>query len=706
MRPDAPALSVDVVVPTYRRPLLLDRCLRALTAQERPADRVLVVARDEDFDAHAVIDAHLGPLPGLERITVAEPGVLAAMAAGVARSTGDVLAFTDDDAAPRPDWIAMLIEHLGDPTVGAVGGRDVIPGQETPLTADVGRLRRSGRLSGMHHLGTGPPRDVDVLKGVNMAFRAEAFALPAPGVLRGSGAQVDFEIITCAWAKRQGWRVVYDPAIQVDHEAAGRSGTDQRVKPAPSAVADAAFNSLIAASAVGGPALARHAAYGLTVGTRDRPGFVRALVALTRGEEEVWSRLRPALSGRLAALTAACRVSSDPVRTAAELRDGPKQRPQVTLVAHDIHDGGGMERAHAELVRALHADFDLTVVSATLADDLRPLVRWHRIRVPQRPFLAKFLIFFIRAGLAVARERRGLLHTLGAIIPNRADLASLHFCHAGFRRATGALTSADTPLLRRMNSGASRLAALLAERWCYRPGRLSAIAAVSEGVRRESERHFPGVPVAVTPNGVDVVQFAPDQRARLETRRAAAIGGETCVALFVGGDWDRKGLTLVLEAIAKARADDADIVLWVVGAGDEIRFASLATDLSIQAAVTFFGRQANTASFYQAADVLVLPSAYETFSLVCFEAAACGLPLVIPPLSGACDLVGDDEAGIVIDRDAHSIASALRALATDPARRIAMGREARLRSLAFTWQASTEAVTDLYGDLLLSRVPS
>lgn len=176
----------------------------------------------------------------------------------------------------------------------------------------------------MHHLGTGPARDVEVLKGVNMAFRAEALALPTSGLLRGSGAQVDFEVITCAWTSERGWRIVYDPAVQVDHEIAVRHGSDQRQRPSPSAVFDAAFNSVVAASAMGGTAVLRHAGYGVVVGTSDRPGVVRAAVAVPRGEREVLRRAAPALAGRVTALLWLCKrwlTGATPlVVTAPELR--------------------------------------------------------------------------------------------------------------------------------------------------------------------------------------------------------------------------------------------------------------------------------------------------------------------------------------------------------------------------------------------------
>jgi UDP-glucose:(heptosyl)LPS alpha-1,3-glucosyltransferase len=360
-----------------------------------------------------------------------------------------------------------------------------------------------------------------------------------------------------------------------------------------------------------------------------------------------------------------------------------------------------MERAHAELVRGLHRAFDVTVVSATLAEDLRPLVRWRRMNVPRRPFALKFLVFFVRAGLEVRRADSELVHTLGAIIPNRTDVASVHFCHAGHREACGALVPRGVPLLRRLNTTAARGAALLAERWCFRPGRVGTLAVVSDGVGHEVAAHYPGVPVALTPNGVDASRFHPRPDQRQAVRADLGIEPGRCVALFVGGDWDHKGLGLAIEAVAKARAEVPDLVLLVVGPGDRARFAALADRAGVSDCVRFFGRRADPERFYQAADVFVLPSAYETFSIACFEAAACGLPLVIPRLSGAGALVGDDEAGIIVNREAASIANALVRLACDPARRAALGAEAHRRATPYTWEASVASVMDIYR----SRLP-
>lgn len=375
-------------------------------------------------------------------------------------------------------------------------------------------------------------------------------------------------------------------------------------------------------------------------------------------------------------------------------------RLEVTLVAHEVHDHGGMERACAELIRNTHDQVRYTVVAIDLDEDLEPLVeRWIRVGAPGRPFPMKFMAFFVLGGFAVWRCRGGLTHTVGAIVPNKIDLATIHFCHAGFRAANGGRGEARGSWPWRWNTALTRGMAVAVERWSYRPGRVRAVAAVSSGVADEMSVHYAGIPLYSTPNGVDSMRFRPDEAARECLRVEQRVRPDTCVALFVGGEWGRKGLSLVIEGVAKARAEGADIVLWVVGGGDVARFGSLARKFGVEEKVTFFGRRRDAERFYQAADLFVLPSAYETFSMVCFEAAASGLPLVIPPLSGAGEIVGKDEAGIIVDRTWRSIASALRTLAVQPSERIRLGDEARRRACRFTWGISSGAVIDVYESL-------
>ncbi|WP_217921322.1 FkbM family methyltransferase [Miltoncostaea oceani] len=376
------------------------------------------------------------------------------------------------------------------------------------------------------------------------------------------------------------------------------------------------------------------------------------------------------------------------------------ERPiRVALVAHDIHWEGGMERAMAELISTAPPHVRFTVVSATLAPELRHLVEWRRVDVPRRPFPAKFTAFYIRSARAVRGLDVDLIHTCGALTAARADLASVHFCHHGYVRAARML-SAGGPPLRRVNTTVSRLLALAAERVAYRPSRLRLAACVSDGVAREMHVAFPGLVTAITPNGVDSAHYRPDPATRAAVRDQHGAGAAT-VALFVGGDWNRKGLPIAIEAVRRARRGGSDVVLWVVGSGDVGRMRREHGG-GVEEVVTFLGAVKDPAPFYVAADVLVLPSLYETFSLVAHEAAACGLPVVGTRVHGVDALVTRGEGGLMVERGAEAFAEALVALAEDPPARRRLGDAGRRYAHAHPWRASVRAVTGAYDELVRS----
>jgi glycosyltransferase involved in cell wall biosynthesis len=380
------------------------------------------------------------------------------------------------------------------------------------------------------------------------------------------------------------------------------------------------------------------------------------------------------------------------------VRSAGNGRPRVALVAHGIHDDGGMQRAFAELVKRLHGQYEFVVLSSDLGEDVRGLVEWRRVPVPQRPAPLRFALFYLLGAVRVATTRADVVHTLGAIVPNAAHLASVHFCNAGFVETVGGLAPASAPLPRRINTGLARMLGLLAERWSFRRGRVQWLAPVSAGVARELERHYSGVPVRITPNGIDRTRFRPDPDARTEVRRSLGIPADDVVALFVGGDWHGKGLRLAIEGLAEA-SRRAPLRLVVVGRGDEAHFTRLASRLGVAEQITFVGERRDTERFYAAADLFVLPTLYETFSLAAFEAAATGLPVVAPRVNGIEELVGDDEAGVIVSRDAERIGAALADLAASPELRGLLGAAARERSAAFTWDRSVAAVESIYRSL-------
>jgi glycosyltransferase involved in cell wall biosynthesis len=380
-------------------------------------------------------------------------------------------------------------------------------------------------------------------------------------------------------------------------------------------------------------------------------------------------------------------------------------RPVVGLVIGDLAGSGGMERIHSELIRRLNGQFEFVVLSHTLGGDLSDLVTWRRIRTPRRPAVVAVPLFFAVGSLFARTLDVDILHTCGAIVGNRAQLSTVHFCHAGFRQANEGLGPKGAPFERRLNTGLMRLFAIAAERWCYRDTRTDVLGAVSKQTEDELESHYKHGRVVVTPNGIDVSMFRPDHAVRAESRLSRGVVPDDVVALFVGGDWDRKGLALAIGAIEQARACGIAVRLWVVGTGDEDRFRRMAIGHGVEDLIDFIGRDPEPARWYRGADLFLSCSIYETFSLAMVEAAAAGLPVVTTEVGVAHELVlGDDLdnecAGAVVQRDAAAFGRVIAELATNQGKRMKMGAVALRRAQAYSWDQVAKKVGDVYGEIL------
>ena len=280
-------MKVTVLVPTFRRPADLTRCLGALQRQSRTPDEVVVVARPDDIATHTCLRDPVvkGALP-LSVALVETPGQVAALNRGLDVANGDVVAITDDDAAPRPDWVERIAAAFeSDSRLGALGGRDWVHEKGRVLDGErplVGKVRPSGKIIGNHHLGVGDAREVDLLKGANMSYRRVAIRhIRFDARLRGAGAQAHNDMAFSMSVKHAGWKLVYDPRVAVDHYPAERFDEDRRDAQTMMAVRNAAYNlHLILRDRL--PPLRREAAWWwyTLVGTRVYPGFAHVVLAL------------------------------------------------------------------------------------------------------------------------------------------------------------------------------------------------------------------------------------------------------------------------------------------------------------------------------------------------------------------------------------------------------------------------------------------
>lgn len=356
-----------------------------------------------------------------------------------------------------------------------------------------------------------------------------------------------------------------------------------------------------------------------------------------------------------------------------------------------------MERQITELVVGLlGTGASVTTIARRCDLPEHPNLTAVRVPGPRRPFLLAYPVFFVLGSLRLAMARRGVVITTGAIVANRVDAATVHFCHA----ARGGDRTADTTAFSALNARLSARMARVVERWCYQRRVRAALIAVSSGIARELRSSYPSLAtmIRVIPNGVDTQKFAPSSGARKATRKELGIASDAFVAVFVGGDWIRKGLAHAIEALAQA----PDVTLIVAGPGDQARFDAKAAAAGTRNRVHFVGARRDVKRYYAAADVFVLPSSYEAFPLVVLEAASCGLPLLVTAVHGAIEIVEDGVTGYLIAADANDIAQRLRELASDRELGTRMGRASRERVASRSWSQVVASYERLISEIIQS----
>jgi UDP-glucose:(heptosyl)LPS alpha-1,3-glucosyltransferase len=167
---------------------------------------------------------------------------------------------------------------------------------------------------------------------------------------------------------------------------------------------------------------------------------------------------------------------------------------------------------------------------------------------------------------------------------------------------------------------------------------------------------------------LDQRRFNPQVRGRWRavTRHELGIEDGEIALCFAAHNFKRKGLPLVLDALAHIGRSGPPLRLIVIGAGRIARFRRAATRLGLAERVILVGAVADIERYYAAADIFVLPTRYDPCATVCLEAMACGLPVITTEMNGAAEFIEQEDSGFILNANpsADSLALSIRSLAS------------------------------------------
>jgi D-inositol-3-phosphate glycosyltransferase len=222
--------------------------------------------------------------------------------------------------------------------------------------------------------------------------------------------------------------------------------------------------------------------------------------------------------------------------------------------------------------------------------------------------------------------------------------------------------------------------------------------------------------IRIIPPGVDISHFYPIP---MDEAREY-IGADPCkkLVLFVGRIEPLKGLETLIRAIAWRRTfSPGQVTLAIIGGdphasplemtAEMARIQQLCDDLCMGRMVVFLGKRAQDTLpyYYSAADVLVMPSHYESFGMVALEAMACGTPVIASQVGGLAYLVKDGETGYhVPDQDPEALCEKLLILLNDAQQREAMGLRAAQYARDYAWANIAGQILEVYKSLVGGKV--
>jgi D-inositol-3-phosphate glycosyltransferase len=225
----------------------------------------------------------------------------------------------------------------------------------------------------------------------------------------------------------------------------------------------------------------------------------------------------------------------------------------------------------------------------------------------------------------------------------------------------------------------------------------------------------PASKMVIIPPGVDVSHFYPIPGD--EAKMYVGLKPEDHMILFVGRIEPLKGVDTLIEAMSCLRLKDGHRVHLAIIGGDPsaspqemsaemARLQKLCDDLSVGQTVVFLGKrdQDRLPYYYSAAELLVMPSHYESFGMVALEAMACGTPVIASEVGGLAYLVRDGETGFTVpDQEPELLSEKITWLLNDRELHRTMSQRAVEYAQDYAWEKIARQIVDVYQELLKNQ---
>lgn len=240
-------------------------------------------------------------------------------------------------------------------------------------------------------------------------------------------------------------------------------------------------------------------------------------------------------------------------------------------------------------------------------------------------------------------------------------------------------------------------------------------ATVAEKSQLEFLYDTPSSKISVIPPGVDIRHFYPIPKD--EAKEVVNLPENTHMILYVGRIEPLKGIDSLIQAISMIQKSGelkcCPHSLVIIGGEPEAkpeemnaemaRLQDLVEELGIENFVIFLGKQDQQMLpyYYSAAEVVVMPSHYESFGMVALESMACGTPVIASQVGGLAFLVRDGETGFVVPgNDIEKLSNRLVDLIRNKELRNKLGAKSADYAQLYSWENISSKILEVYREVL------
>ena len=738
---DSRSPSFSVVINTLNRADLLQDAITGVMQLDYPQFELVVVNGPSTDHSDEVLARWHGRI---KHLSCDVPNLSVSRNVGIAGASGDLVAFLDDDAVPHPHWLRYLARNFADPTIGAVGGFTV------DNTGQRWQVRKTvcDRFGNAHY----PPDSFDErilnwpgtplypsLLGTNSAFRLEA--MRAIGGFDHTFAYLLDETDVCLRLVDAGWNVIYEPAAMIFHQFAAshiRSSTRKPRTLYPSAVSKTYFVNHHGRAAGYGRMAQELQGYRIELQTANawleengeispqhrraldsdvEAGIEAGMEASNRAQLEQKTRGDLALEADSGEMLAA--QGTRPLRVALVSQGLPPENEAgiarwTMLLAEGLRDMGlavHIITRTRDLPSRRFIDGIWYHAVAALGGDAGALAA--RYRVPQAGVadwmagVMREIAFLKTFGLDLVSFPIWDLEALPVL--DDPDLAAVMSLHTSYRLARPFKPEWTS----RVIYGRSFVDPMIAAE-----GRALAsaphILANSQAVIDELEKEYGvklGARAQIIPHGT------PDILSRLRMSISDKLQrqkqDEPLRVLFAGRFEPRKGFDLALRVAAQLLGEPS-MLFEFVGASPDAALIERAKsewgiDPSVSSKVHFHGEVDRKAleALYYAADVVLMPSRFESFGLVAIEAMSAATPVLALAVGGLAEVVEDGRSGFLFADENSFVSGSVQRLSSLAADREALGLLAVSSYAAFNERFSDAVmacnVADFYRAIVATK---